>query len=234
MPKTTTPHGSKNLIIVIVLIVAAAAGFGYFTQSEELREADAKAIETAAAKPAPKPLPAATHAIFTARAGEIVIGQEAAPLTIVEYASLSCPHCADFHQKVLPQLKKEYIDTGKVKLVFRHFPLNEPALRGAQVVECAGGAQRIALLKTLFETQKQWAFEAKFFDNLRQIAGVGGIDGARFDGCMTDKSIENRILSVRMEAAQLLHVEHTPSIFVHGKKIEGEATFEAVREAIGK
>lgn len=236
MYKKTNPHGSKNLLIVIVLIVAAAAGYGYFKQSSELDDTAQSIADSAVAgeSQTATPTPGPDHRIFKIRDGDIVTGNAGAPVTVIEYASLSCPHCAHFHNDVLPKAKTEWADSGKAVFVYRHFALNEPALRAAQVVECAAAAERPAFLKTLFENQSKWAFDQKFIANLKPIAAVGGMDGAAFDSCIADKDIENKILATRMEAAKVAGVNSTPTFFVNGVKIEGEVSQKALREAIVK
>ncbi len=231
MAAKSTKNGSKNLLIVIILLVGAAAAFGYFKQSSVLREDDSA---NAAEQQQAVQTPPAGHPIYSLREDDIVIGKPDAPITIVEYASLSCPHCAHFHETLLPKVKKEFIDNGKAKLTFRHFPLNEPAIRAAQLVECGGKDQREHLLKTLFSTQKDWAYDEKFFASLKKIAAVAGFDSARFEGCMADKQLENRILATRLDAAKGGGITSTPSFLINGEKIQGEATIEMFRAAMNK
>ena len=230
MNKKSTPHGSKNLIIVMVLIVAAAAGFGYFKQSGELNDEAIAATEhtQAAQKAMPKP----DHPIFVVRANDIVVGNPGAPVTMIEYASLSCPHCAHFFEKVYPAFKKEFIDTGKVRFAFRHFPLNEPALRGAQVVECADVNARKEVLKALFDAQSEWAFDQKFVASLKTIAAGVGIDSAQFDSCVSDANLEKKILGIRMEAANVAQVSSTPTFFINGVKLQTGFELHDLRAAI--
>jgi len=155
-------------------------------------------------------------------------------VTIVEYASLSCTHCAHFHETVFPELQKEFITPGKVKLVLREFPLNEPAIKAAELVECAGqnGLERANFVKVLFNMQAKWAFDDKFLASLKQIAGVGGIDSAAFDSCMADKALETKILAGRQDAEKNLGVNATPTFFINGVRYDGERTIEGFRTAI--
>jgi protein-disulfide isomerase len=214
---------TKLILFVLVAVVGGAAGFGYFSQASKLSEGspEAQVIEQKA---------------LTAKPNDIIIGDNNAIVTMVEYSSLSCPHCAHFHEKILPALTKEFITTGKVKLVVRHFPLNEPAIKGALTVECAGmnGLKRENFLKVLFSMQDKWAFSESFAKDLKQIALVGGIDSAAFDSCSNDKDLENRILAVRQEAATQLKVTSTPTFFINGIKYEGEPTIEGFRAIINK
>lgn len=211
--------GGKLALFALVALIGGAAGFGYFTQTAKLEDApkteEAVVIERDALKAKPT---------------DIILGDVNALITMVEYSSLSCPHCAHFHADVLPKLEKEFIETGKIKLVMRHFPLNESALRGAQIVECADNRENF--LKVLFNMQTQWAFSDKFLEDLRKIALVGGMDSAGFDSCIADKELENRLIAGRQEASEKLHINSTPTFFINGLKYEGEPTTEGFRTAI--
>jgi protein-disulfide isomerase len=233
--------GGKIAAIILVLLVGAAAGFGYFKQNAALTEPDTQTTTTqdAAAKDeqaaAEQPVtPELISAALTINSNDIVRGDTAAPVTIFEYSSLSCPHCAHFHVEVLPALEKEFIADGKVKLVIRHFPLNPPALKGAVLVECAGqnGLKREAFMKTLFDMQSKWAFDKGFEKSLKQIASVGGIDSATFDSCMADKSLEDRILVVRQEGEAALKINSTPAFYINNVLYEGPRTADGFRTAI--
>lgn len=211
----------KIIIGLLVLIAGAGVGFGYLSQTSNLTEgrdptasANAAQVENAPIKPLP-----ADDPLFKPRPSDIVIGKDDAPITIIEYSSLSCPHCAHFHETILPGLKKNYIDTGKAKLVWRHFPLNEPALRASQLVECAGGDERIKFGEVLYKTQKNWAYSDNFKTDLQTIAKQGGIDSAAFDSCLADKEGEAYVLEQRQKAA-MAGVDSTPSFFINGVKLD--------------
>lgn len=212
-------HSGKVTLILIILFAAGLAGFGYFNQTSELRSTS-EASEPEQAKVEPLP---ASDPVFIAKADDIVIGQSTAPITIIDYSSLSCPHCAHFHTEILPTVKKQLIDTGRAKLVFRHFPLNQPALRAAQLVECADPAKRVAMLDTLFSTQQGWAMSESFETDLKRIAATSGMDAAQFDSCLADKEGENAILATRQEAATRVGVKATPSFYANGVAIETPA-----------
>lgn len=207
-------HSGKVTLILILLFAAGLGGFGYFSQTSELRNtseaAEPDEHDHAAAKADP------SDPVFIAKTDDIVIGSNTAPVTIVEYSSLSCPHCAHFHTAVLPQVKAKLLDTGRAKLVFRHFALNEPALRAAQLVECSPADKREAFTRTLFENQDKWAFSESFKDDLKRFAAAGGIDAAQFDSCLADKEGENAILATRQEAGTKVGVNATPSFYVNG------------------
>ncbi len=222
----TTPSKGGKIFAVLILagLIAAAAGFGYFNQSSKMADSSDKAQTTSN-----------TNAeILAPRPNDIIVGDPNALVTIVEYSSLSCPHCAHFHEKVFPDLQKEFITTGKAKLVIRHFPLNEPALKASEVVECAGGAgaQRSHFIEVLFKMQPQWAASDDYLKQLKQIALVGGIDSAAFESCTTDKELEARIVASRQEAADKLGVNSTPTFFINGVKLEGDMGIDSFRKGI--
>lgn len=237
----TSNHHGKSLTIVFLLFAAVIGGVGYYsfntTLNEESESVSAKPVEESAAPTADPSEEAKEKAVLSVTGelmDDIVIGKADAPVTIIDYSSLSCPHCAHFHNDVLPKLKKELLDTGKAKLVFRHFPLNEPALRAAQLVNCADATQRVAFLSVLFEKQGDWAFTEDFLKQLKPLAALGGVDSAAFDSCMADASGEARILEVRKAAAEAGHVNSTPSFVINGVLMQGTPTIENFREAIGK
>jgi protein-disulfide isomerase len=156
-----------------------------------------------------------------------VLGKADAPITIIEYASLTCPHCAHFAVDVLPKLKQKWIDTGKAKLVLRDFPLDEPALRAAMVARCAPPDKCYPLVDTFFSQQEQWVTARDYRAALEKLAKLGGIGDKQFKTCTEDKKIEDQVAQSRLTAAQQLGVNSTPSFFVNGQKFEGAPTFEA-------
>lgn len=186
----------------------------------------------AGAAEAPTPTPVAEPFAYVMDEMDIVTGNPDAPVTIVEYASLSCPHCAHFNNEVLPELKKKYIDTGKAKLVFRHFPLNPPALNGAMVVECAERGQREKFLKVLFATQDKWAFDVNAVAALTNIASVGGLSKEKIEACRADKALEERILKVVQTAGAKSWVSSTPTFFINNTRLEGDHGVEPMSKAI--
>lgn len=151
---------------------------------------------------------------------DIVLGDMDAPITLIEYASLSCPHCAHFHNNLLPEIKKDYVDTGKVKFVFRSFPLDLPALKGTVLAYCAGESRFYAFLRVLFDTQESWAFQKNFLEMLANIGKLGGVKGEEFDACMDDKTLEEKILQTKLVGAKEMDVKSTPTFYINGEKFE--------------
>lgn len=219
-------HSGKAALFVLIAIVGGGTGYGYFKQTSHLQETPAAVVDTATVIDA---------TLLSPKPGDIIMGDVNALNTIVEYSSLSCPHCAHFHEKVLPDLEKEFITTGKAKLILRHFPLNDPALKASIVVECAGNAnlKRENFIKVFFSMQAQWAFAESYLADLKQIALVGGLDSAAFDSCVNDKALEERILAMRQMAETKLKVASTPYFFINGEKYVGELTIEGFRKILG-
>ncbi|MDE3036901.1 MAG: DsbA family protein [Pseudomonadota bacterium] len=156
--------------------------------------------------------------------GDFVMGSKTAPLVMIEYASLSCPHCAHFSNTTLPLLIKKYVNTGKMRYVMRPFPLNEPALKGAVLLQCVGeqdSRRYYAFAKVLFDAQNKWAFDANYLANLQTIAEVGGVSKAQFDHCMGNTDMEVKVLKVKKLANDELRVPHTPYIFIGGQVYDG-------------
>ncbi len=156
---------------------------------------------------------------------ERVIGKADAPITITEYASLTCPHCARFHKETLPKIKAAYIDTGKAKLIFRDFPFDGLALRAAALARCAPQERYFAVVDTLFQQQETWS-RAK--DPLAAIGNIGklaGMSQATVDACFKDTKLMDSIVQIRLDGEKQ-GVDSTPTFLIGGKKISGAQPFE--------
>lgn len=169
---------------------------------------------------------------------EPILGDANAPVTIIEYASLSCPHCAQFHRYALPAIKSKYIETGKVKFVFRNFPLNQQALVGAMITKCHANSNNndankyYDMIKLLLKTQDSWAFSSNFIDKLRAIVKLNGMSNQTFEECLLNKELQESILEKRMEAARSLNIKSTPSFFINKKSLNGFTDGKAIEDAI--
>jgi protein-disulfide isomerase len=155
---------------------------------------------------------------------ERILGSPAAPITIVEYASMTCPHCAHFAKEVLPGLKRKWIDTGKVKLVLRDFPLDQLALRAAMIQRCAPPDRFYAFADMFFADQAQWVTADDANAALARLAALGGMSRREFDACLKNSALENHILQERLVASKNLGVEATPTFFINGSKFAGAPT----------
>ncbi len=159
--------------------------------------------------------------------GEPGIGDPAAPVTIIEYSSLTCPHCAAFHNDVLPELKKRYIDTGKVRLLLRDFPLDESALKAAIIAHCAGPARQPSFVEVFFAQQQSWARAKDPIAALKQLARLGGLGADQIDACLADKDLETAVLQARLDGQKQFDVKSTPTFIIDGKVQTGEHSIEA-------
>lgn len=152
---------------------------------------------------------------------DIVVGKADAPVTIVEYASMTCGHCAHFHNKVFPELKTKYIDTGKVRLIMREFPLDNLAAAASMLARCAGGEKTQSLIKTFFAEQENWAFvRGNPVPALFKIAEGEGMTKEQFDKCLTDQKLLDGITATRDTASKTFGVSSTPTFFINGKRME--------------
>jgi protein-disulfide isomerase len=166
-------------------------------------------------------------ALLTGRASaaevhEVTLGDAEAPVTIIEYFSLTCPHCAHFATNTLPELKKQYIDTGKVKLVLRDFPLDQIALKAAVIAHCAGDDHYPAFVEEMFKTQASWEGASDPVASLRELAKLGGLTDKDVDACLADKSMENAVLQSRLDAQNTYQIDSTPTFIINDKKYSGD------------
>ena len=173
------------------------------------------------------------NAVLAPHKHDIVFGDPNAPVTIVEYASFSCSHCASFYKNTFSQLKSEYIDTGKVHFVYRHFPLDDPSLRGALLVHCSNDkTTREKLLHALFDTQSNWAHKQNFMEVLFTIGKLGGLNGDDIEACMQDESLSQAILETKFQALKILEIRSTPTFFINGQMHKGNRNFDYFQSAI--
>lgn len=163
---------------------------------------------------------------------DYALGNPKAPVVLVEYASLTCPHCAHFHRDVLPALTKNYIDTGKLVYVLRPYPLNEPALKASMLLDCIGeqqGAPRYyTFARVLFEAQSKWAFDTNWLSSLQTFAKVGGVSGEMFEQCTTDSGLEIKLLNMKRNATKDLQIDKTPYVFINGHRYDDALNLEKI------
>lgn len=204
------------------------------------------AAETAAAKPAPA---AAAKPAATALDGytDIVLGKKTAPITVIEYASMTCTHCAQFQRDVFPEFKKAYVDSGKAKYIMRHFVLNGPDLIASMIARCAPQSRYYAFIDTLLTRQADWipgwqavgqpAQDATPYD-LAKLAKMDafvrpmGFTDEKLKTCLLSEKVRNDILKTRVEGLQQFQIKGTPTILINGKPFEGEHTFAAFDKAL--
>jgi protein-disulfide isomerase len=163
--------------------------------------------------------------------GDISLGSDKAPVTVIEYASMTCPHCAHFAAETFPELQKRYIDTGKVRFIFREFPLDALAAAGFMLARCAGKDKFMPIVETLFAKQPEWMVQ-KPLQPLMDIAKQFGFTQQSFDQCLANQQVLDAIQAVRDRAATKLGVNSTPTFFVNGKRLVGDQSIDAMAKAI--
>ena len=163
--------------------------------------------------------------------GDIMIGSDKAPVTIIEYASMTCPHCAHFEETTLPELKKRYIDTGKVRYVMREFPLDALAAAGFMLARCAGPDKYESVVETLFAKQPDWVTQQPI-PPLMAIAKQFGFTDDSFKACLANQAVLDNITAVRDNAVNKLQVNSTPTFFINGKRFVGDISIDQIAKEI--
>ena len=181
-------------------------------------------------------LPISANTVLEVTENDFVVGDKNAPVTIIEYASLSCSHCADFHNNTLNDLIKEYVDTGKARIVFRDFPFNYPALLGSMVLRCIPEDVRYDYMNALFQLQPKWVVRenAKSTQELYKIMQSGGMTKEEFETCTNNVELENTILQALIAAQNEFNIQSTPSFLINGNLVEGNKSIKEFRQIIDK
>ena len=165
---------------------------------------------------------------------DMALGPKDAPVTITEYASMTCPHCAAFNEQVFPKIKSEYIDTGKVRYIFREFPLDIKAAAGSMLSRCIanGDAPKyFAVTDMLFRQQNDWVMK-NTTETLTRIGKQAGLTQQQVEACLKDQALLDKIAADQKYASDVLKVDSTPTFFINGEKIKGEASFEEFAKKI--
>jgi protein-disulfide isomerase len=200
-----------------VVVVAGAAGIGYYAWNRPAPTAPGEFSVAELMTPGPL--------------GDEALGTADAPVTIIEYASMTCPHCANFHEVVYPDLKKKYIDTGKVRFIFREYPLDPLAAGASALARCAGKEKFFPLIEALFAQQRDWVVrqpEEPMFAIVKQA----GFTRQSFEQCLENRRVLQGIEETRSRAAMRFNVNSTPTFFINGKILRGGATIEDFDKAI--
>ena len=181
-------------------------------------------------------LKSADSSLLNIKESDFFIGDPDAPITIIEYASMSCSHCANFHNNTLDDLKKEYIDTGKVRFVFRDFPFNYPALAGSMMMRCIPKDVRYDYMNALYMLQNSWVIRDnnKTKEELYKIMQSGGMQKDEFDACLSNVDLENDLLEGVMSAQREFNIRSTPSFIVNGVLYSGNKNIKEFRQIIDK
>lgn len=163
--------------------------------------------------------------------GDVVQGAPDAKVTIVEYASLTCSHCAAFHRDTYPELKKRYIDTGKVRFILREFPLDPLATAGFMLARCEEG-KFYPIADMLFQQQRAWAFTERPLDALRQMMRQAGMSQEKFDSCLKDQKLYEAVNAVKNRGMETFKVDSTPTFFINGQRHPGNMSIDEIEKVI--
>ena len=162
---------------------------------------------------------------------DVVMGSPSAPVTMIEYASMTCPHCAHFENEIFPKLKEKYIDTGKVKYIMREYPLDGLAAAAFMLARCAGPDKYYPMIETLFAEQQKWAVKEPL-PVLMAIAKQAGFTDESFKACLDDKELLNKIRQVRDRGQQKFKVEATPTFYINGQRYPGALSMDEIDKAV--
>ena len=256
--------GPRALIAIVIAVLAIAGAYIAFEQyggtqvspSMSLASNSTTGISqngTPTAEPAtgtseptaPTTAPESTGGSDLAVRGAVfeddyILGNPLAPVTIIEYASLTCPHCRTFHQTVLPRLKEEFITPGLARLVYRDFPLDQAAYAGAVIARCAPKERYFDMIGLMFETQPQWTAvndASQAVEELKTLAANAGLSPDAIAACLQDKDLGTKVVQRFQQGQQVYEISGTPSLIVNGKKVDGagyEAMAEAIHNALGR
>jgi protein-disulfide isomerase len=164
--------------------------------------------------------------------GDVALGPADAKVTIIEYASMTCSHCAAFHKETYPELKKRYIDTGKVRFILREFPLDPLATAGFMLARCDGDSKYYPITDLLFDNQSAWAFTSKPLDALQQMMKQAGFSKEKFEACLKDQKLYDAVQAVRKRADETFKVNSTPTFFINGQRVSGAVSIDEIEKII--
>ena len=167
----------------------------------------------------------------------VILGTDEAPVKIKIFSSLTCPHCANFHIKIVSEIKKKYVESGKVQLIFIDFPLDQAAFNASKLLYCLDQKKQIVFLDTIYENQDKWTTGSNINEinnNLKKIVQILGISPAQFDKCLNDEVISDKILNGRIDAHKKYSINSTPTIIINEKKLKGSASFKNIQKNIEK
>jgi len=167
----------------------------------------------------------------------IVLGANEAPIKIKVFSSLTCPHCAEFHLNVVPEIKKRYVDSGKVQLIFIDFPLDKAAFHASILLNCVDRGKQISLLDNIYKNQSEWTTGSSFEEinsNLKKVVKIFGINSKQFEKCINNETIGDKILIGRLDGEKKYSISSTPTIIINEKKFTGTANLKNIIKKIEK
>lgn len=216
---------SRRTVLASLTAVSAASLLSACSDSGGSAQAQTPASSSAPAVAVPQSRGKVDMAKLLAEGSlpDEVLGNADAPVTIVEYASMTCGHCASFHRNTLPTIKQNYIDTGKARLILREFPFDPRAEAGFMLARCADD-KYFAMIDVLFQQQSNWVSVDNASEALLQIARLAGFSQESFEACLTNQKLLDDVRAVRQRGANDFGVDATPTFFINGNKYSGALT----------
>ena len=214
----------RNILVIVgglAAVIAIAAGVYFGTRGPS---------------PGPAPTPVATvdkAKLLAVQPSDHVLGDPKAPVTLIEYASFTCPHCAHFATVIMPDVKKKWIDTGKVKLVYRDFPLDQMAAKAAQLAKCAGNDKYFAVMDMIFATQGTWAAAQDPIAVLSKSLRIAGMGDKEVQACLANEAVRTAVIA-DYQMGEQLGVNSTPTLFINGEKYAGARSAEELDALFAK
>jgi protein-disulfide isomerase len=215
----------RNILIVaggVVAVAAIAAGVWFGTRPSSPGPAPTAVVQTPD-----------RAVLLQIQATDHVLGDPKAPVTLIEYASLTCPHCAHFTVAVLPEIKTKWIDAGKVKLIYRDFPLDQTALKAAQLAECSGKDKYFGVVDMIFATQAKWATATDPIGELSKSLRIAGMGDAEVKACLANDAVQGGVLA-DYRGGETLGVNSTPTLFINGEQFKGARSVEDLDAAFAR
>ena len=162
---------------------------------------------------------------------ELTLGDPNAPITIIEYASMTCSHCAEFHNKTYPDLKKNHIDTGEVKFIFREFPLDKLAMATSMLARCVDNEISMAFIEILFKNRDRWISE-NALNELKNFSKQAGLDSNEFDACLNNQQLLDDLIAGKEKAIEDYKINSTPSFIINGEVVSGNKPYSFFKSKI--
>jgi len=223
------PRQWLAIIVAAIIVVAVGVGVSYYVT----RPGSVVIASSGNGGDAPAPKTVTSELMVAGPLGEEALGDPKAPNVVIEYASMTCPHCARFHNEVYPEFKKKYIDTGKVYFIFREYPLDALATSASMLARCAPGDRFFPIVDLLFEQQTAWAYVQDPKTALLDLLKQAGFTQESFNACLTNQKILDGVNWVQKRASDKFGVDSTPTFFFNGVKKPGEQTLADIDAILG-
>lgn len=219
----------QNKKVIYILTAIMFVGFFYYTTSDKQ---DAKSIDELVINSNILEYSDGTF-IDNVALEEISLGDTNAPVTIIEYASMTCSHCAEFHNTTFQKIKKDYIETGEVRYIFREFPIDKLAMATSMLARCVDKNVSLPFIGVLFKTRDQWISE-NALSELKNLSKQAGLSNEEFDKCLNNQTLLDELISIKDQAITDYNINSTPSFVINGKVITGNKPYSTFKKEIDK